>query len=149
MHPLVNIAVSAARSAGNVILKHSERVETLQVDRKQHNDFVTQVDRSAEAEIIRTIHKAYPDHAILGEESGASGDSEVRWIIDPLDGTTNFLHRIPHYAVSIGIEVRGRLEHGVIYAPALMTCIPPRAARAPCSTVAACAAASPRTSTTP
>ena len=108
MHPLVNIAVSAARSAGNVILKHSERVETLQVDRKQHNDFVTLVDRNAEAEIIRTILKAYPDHAILGEESGTSGgDSEVRWIIDPLDGTTNFLHRIPHYAVSIGIEVRG------------------------------------------
>lgn len=118
MHPLVNIAVSAARSAGNVILKHSERVETLQVDRKQHNDFVTLVDRNAEAEIIRTILKAYPDHAILGEESGSSGgDAEVRWIIDPLDGTTNFLHRIPHYAVSIGIEVRGRLEHGVIYAP--------------------------------
>lgn len=117
MHPLVNIAVSAARAAGNLILRQSERVDSLQVDRKSRNDFVTQVDRNAESEIIRTIHRAYPDHAILGEESGASGDSEVRWIIDPLDGTTNFLHRIPHYAVSIGIEVRGRLEHGVIYAP--------------------------------
>ncbi len=118
MHPLVNIAVSAARAGGNFILRHAERVETLQVDRKSHNDFVSQVDRGAEQEIVRLIRKAYPDHAILAEESGDSGTSnEVRWIIDPLDGTTNFLHRIPHYAVSIGIEVRGRLEHGVIFAP--------------------------------
>ena len=118
MHPLVNIAVSAARAGGNFILRNAERVETLQVDRKSHNDFVSQVDRGAEQEIVRLIRRAYPDHAILAEESGPSGDSaEVRWIIDPLDGTTNFLHRIPHYAVSIGIEVRGRLEHGVIFAP--------------------------------
>ncbi|ULQ45607.1 inositol monophosphatase [Flagellatimonas centrodinii] len=117
MHPLVNIAVSAARAAGNHILRHAERVESLQIERKTHNDFVSQVDRGAEMEIVRLIHKAYPDHAILAEESGEQAGSEVRWIIDPLDGTTNFLHRIPHYAVSIGIEVRGRLEHGVIYAP--------------------------------
>src|SRR3546814_4743365 len=69
------------------------------------------------SEIIRLIRKAYPHHAILAEESGASGDNEVTWIIDPLDGTTNFLHGIPHFAVSIGIQVRGKLEHGVIYAP--------------------------------
>ncbi|MFT4046707.1 MAG: inositol monophosphatase family protein [Solimonas sp.] len=120
MHPLVNIAVSAARSAGNFIMRYYERSDQLQIERKSRNDFVTQVDRGAEQEIIRLIRKAYPQHAILAEESGEStggGDSEVTWIIDPLDGTTNFLHGIPHFAVSIGVQVRGRLEHGVIYAP--------------------------------
>jgi len=75
------------------------------------------VDRGAEAEIIRHIQKAYPQHAILGEEGGQIGESDVVWIVDPLDGTTNFLHRFPHFAVSIGIQVKGRLEHGIIYAP--------------------------------
>ncbi len=117
MHPLVNIAISAARSAGNLIMRSQERVEQLQVERKTRNDFVTQIDRAAEREIIGQIQKAYPHHAILAEESGQQGDDEVVWIIDPLDGTTNFLHRFPHFAVSIGIQVRGRLEHGVIYAP--------------------------------
>ena len=117
MHPLINIAVSAARSAGNFIMRHADRVGQLQIERKGRNDFVTQVDRGAEREIINVIHKAYPQHAILGEEGGKIGDNEVVWIVDPLDGTTNFLHGFPHYAVSIGIQVRGRLEHGVIYAP--------------------------------
>jgi len=120
MHPLVNIAVSAARAAGNFIMRYYERSDQLQIERKSHNDFVSQVDRGAEQEIIRLIRKAYPHHAILAEESGESGSaeqSEVTWIIDPLDGTTNFLHGIPHFAVSIGIRVRGKLEHGVIYAP--------------------------------
>ncbi|MFP5305331.1 MAG: inositol monophosphatase family protein [Gammaproteobacteria bacterium] len=118
MHPLVNIAVMAARAAGNFIMRNFDRADQLQIERKSRNDFVTQVDRGAESEIIRTIRKAYPDHAILAEESGAHDTrSEVTWIIDPLDGTTNFLHRIPHFAVSIGIRVRDRLEHGVIYAP--------------------------------
>ena len=117
MHPLVNIAVSAARAAGNFIMRNYERADQLQVERKSFNDFVSQVDRGAEAEIIKLIHKAYPQHAILAEESGAQGDSDVCWIIDPLDGTTNFLHRLPHFAVSIGIQVKGKLEHGVIYAP--------------------------------
>jgi myo-inositol-1(or 4)-monophosphatase len=117
MHPLVNIAVSAARAAGNQIMRSLERVDQLQVERKSRNDFVTQVDRNAEREIINIIHKAYPQHAILAEEGGALGDNEVVWIIDPLDGTTNFLHGLPHFAVSIGIQYRGRLEHGVIYAP--------------------------------
>ena len=117
MHPLVNIAVSAARSAGNFIMRHLERADTLQVEHKGRNDFVTLVDRGAEAEIIRTVHKAYPNHAILGEEGGQLGENEVTWIIDPLDGTTNFLHRLPHFAVSIGIQVKGVLQHGVIYAP--------------------------------
>ena len=117
MHPLVNIAVGAARSAGNLIMRHYDRVDELHVQTKQRNDFVTEVDRSAEARIIEHIHRANPNHAILGEESGASGSDEVRWIIDPLDGTTNFLHGFPQFAVSIGIEVRGKLEHGVVYNP--------------------------------
>lgn len=117
MHPLVNIAVSAARAGGNFIMRHYERSDQLVVERKSRNDFVTQVDRGAEQEIIAIIRKAYPQHAILAEESGQQGQGDVTWIIDPLDGTTNFLHRIPHFAVSIGIQVKGRLEHGVIYAP--------------------------------
>jgi myo-inositol-1(or 4)-monophosphatase len=117
MHPLVNIAVSAARYAGNFIMRNLERVDQLQIERKGRNDFVTQVDRGAESEIIKTIRKAYPQHAVLGEEGGRDGDNEVLWIIDPLDGTTNFLHGLPHFAVSIGIQVKGKLEHGVIYAP--------------------------------
>ena len=117
MHPLVNIAVSAARYAGNFIMRNLDRVDQLQIERKGRNDFVTQVDRGAEAEIIKTIRKAYPQHAVLGEEGGQDGEHEVLWIIDPLDGTTNFLHGLPHFAVSIGIQVKGKLEHGVIYAP--------------------------------
>ena len=117
MHPLVNIAVSAARYAGNFIMRNLDRVDQIQVERKGRNDFVSQVDRGAEAEIIKTIRKAYPHHAVLGEEGGRDGDNEVLWIIDPLDGTTNFLHGLPHFAVSIGIQVKGKLEHGVIYAP--------------------------------
>jgi myo-inositol-1(or 4)-monophosphatase len=119
MQPLANIAVSAARAAGNFIMRNQERVEQLKVERKSRNDFVTQIDRGAEREIVNIIQKMYPDHAILGEEGGSQGkdNAEVTWIIDPLDGTTNFLHRLPHFAVSIGIQVRGRLEHGVIYAP--------------------------------
>ena len=117
MHPLVNIAVSAARAAGNLIMRNLDRVDQLQITRKARNDFVSEVDRNAEREIIAIIRRAYPQHAILGEEGGADGEHEVRWIIDPLDGTTNFLHRLPHFAVSIGVQVKGRLEHGVIYAP--------------------------------
>ena len=118
MQPLANIAVLAARAAGNLIMRNYDRADSLKIERKGKSDFVTQVDRGAEAEIVKIIRKHYPDHAILGEEGGASGkDAEVRWIIDPLDGTTNFLHALPHFAVSIGVQVRGRLEHGVVYAP--------------------------------
>ncbi|MGH8528988.1 MAG: inositol monophosphatase family protein [Nevskiales bacterium] len=117
MHPLMNIAVGAARAAGRVIMRELPKADQLKVTSKAANDFVSEVDRNAEATIIRHIRKAYPEHAILAEETGASGDNEVRWIIDPLDGTTNFLHGFPQFAVSIGIQVRGRLEHGVIYNP--------------------------------
>ncbi len=117
MLPLENIAVAAARAAGNFIMRNLERADQLPVSRKGRNDFVSEVDHGAEAEIVHVIHKAYPDHAILAEEGGATGKHDVTWIIDPLDGTTNFLHRFPHFAVSIGIQIKGKLEHGVIYAP--------------------------------
>ena len=119
MHPLLNIAIAAARNASKHILRLSERIDTLQIIEKQQNDFVTEVDQLAEREIIATIHKAYPDHAILAEESGKSMHSESNylWIIDPLDGTTNFLHGFPHYATSIAVQYKGRTEHAVIYDP--------------------------------
>lgn len=114
---MLNIAVRAARSAGNIIVRSLQHVEHLEVTTKGRNDFVSDVDRLAEREIINVIHKAYPDHAIIAEESGNQGDSETVWIIDPLDGTTNFLHGFPHYCVSIAVMVRGKVEHGVIYDP--------------------------------
>jgi myo-inositol-1(or 4)-monophosphatase len=117
MQPLEHIAVTAARAAGNYIMRNLERADTLQVTRKGRNDFVSEVDRGAEAEIVHTIRKAHPDHAILAEEGGADGKGDWLWIIDPLDGTTNFLHRFPHFAVSIAVQHKGKLQHGVIYAP--------------------------------
>ncbi|MGH8293874.1 MAG: inositol monophosphatase family protein, partial [Gammaproteobacteria bacterium] len=118
MHPLLNIAVTAARKAGDIIIRHVDRIDRLTVKAKEHNDFVSQVDRLAEEEIIYTIRKAHPDHAILAEESGAhAGNEEFQWIIDPLDGTTNFLHGFPVFSVSIAVKHRGRLEHAVVYDP--------------------------------
>jgi myo-inositol-1(or 4)-monophosphatase len=114
---MLNIAIGAARSAGNVIVRNLERVDRLTIGTKQRNDFVTEVDRLAEHEIIRVIHRAYPDHAILAEESGAQGDNEYEWVIDPLDGTTNFLHGFPQFAVSIALRHRGRLDQAVVYDP--------------------------------
>jgi myo-inositol-1(or 4)-monophosphatase len=118
MHPMLNIAVRAARRAGSVINRASLDGADLQVRAKQVNDFVTQVDRSAEQAVIETIRKAYPGHAFLAEESGASGQAEYEWIIDPLDGTTNFIHGFPQYAVSVALRHRGALAHGVVYDPA-------------------------------
>ncbi|MEL7045908.1 MAG: inositol monophosphatase family protein [Pseudomonadota bacterium] len=119
MEPMANIALRAARRAGDLIVRASDELERVVVRNKHVNDFVSEVDEAAEAEIIRQLQRAYPDHAILGEESGLVGDedAEYRWIIDPLDGTTNFLRGIPHYAVSIGCTHRGRLEHGVVVDP--------------------------------
>jgi len=114
---MLNIAIRAARSAGNIIIRSLQHVDHLEVTTKGRNDFVTDVDRLAEQEIINAIHKAYPDHAVLAEESGQQGDNETVWVIDPLDGTTNFLHGFPHYCVSIAVMVRGKIEHGVIYDP--------------------------------
>lgn len=117
MQPLLNIAVRAARRAGEIITRGMNRVHRLEVRAKGQNDFVTEIDVAAERDIIETIHKHYPDHAVLGEEGGSQGDSEFVWIIDPLDGTTNFLHGFPQFAVSIGVQRRGRMEHGVVYDP--------------------------------
>ncbi len=117
MHPLLNIAVRAARRAGEIIVRSLVRLESLEITSKGRNDYVSDVDRAAERDIIETIHKLYPDHAILAEESGSSGQSDTVWIIDPLDGTTNFLHGFPTFAVSIAVQQRGRLEAGVVYDP--------------------------------
>ena len=117
MHPMLNIAIRAARTAGSVIVRQAERADTLNIERKSRNDFVTAVDRQAERIIIDTIRKAYPSHSILAEESGASVGDSYEWIIDPLDGTTNYIHGFPHYAVSIAIKSRGVVEHGLVFDP--------------------------------
>jgi len=117
MHPTLNIAVRAARSAGNVIIRNLGRLDSLSVHTKDRNDFVTEVDKQAEQEIIYILHKAFPDHSILAEESGAHQGNDYQWIIDPLDGTTNFLHGFPQFAVSIALRHKGRLEQGVVYDP--------------------------------
>lgn len=120
MHPLLNVADKAARRAGDIILRGLARRDLLSIEEKDRNDFVTDIDKKAEKDIIETIRKHYPHHAILGEESGnieASGYDDIQWIIDPLDGTTNFIHGFPHFAVSIAIRVKGRIEHGLIYDP--------------------------------
>jgi myo-inositol-1(or 4)-monophosphatase len=117
VQPLLNIAVRAARRAGEVIIRSLNRLESLTVTAKGRNDFVTEVDHAAEAEIIAIIRRHYPQHAFLAEESGSTGEHETVWIIDPLDGTTNFLHGFPVFAVSIACQTKGRLEHAVIYDP--------------------------------
>ena len=119
MEPMINIALRAARKAGENIVRASDDLERFEVKAKGVNNFVTEVDINAEQEIIYQLQKAYPDHAILGEESGLNGseDAEYRWIIDPLDGTTNFIRGIPHYAVSIACMYRGKLEHAVVLDP--------------------------------
>ena len=117
MHPMLSIAVRAARRAGSVINRAALAGGGLQGRSKRANDFVTEVDKAAEAAILEVVRKAYPAHAILAEESGASGEGEFRWVIDPLDGTTNFIHGFPQYCVSIGVEHKGALEHAVVYDP--------------------------------
>ena len=118
MHPILNIAVRAARRAGSLINRAALEGGALEVRSKRANDFVTQVDRAAEQAIVETVRKAYPEHGLLCEESGASGaDAEVVWIIDPLDGTTNFIHGFPQYCVSIAVKSRGALAHAVVYDP--------------------------------
>jgi len=117
MNPMLNIAVRAARDAGKLIVRYMDRVDRLPVVTKEKNDFVTEVDQSAEKLIISTLKQAFPDHSILAEESGTSGESEYQWIIDPLDGTTNFLHGFPQFAVSIALKHKNKLTLGVVYDP--------------------------------
>lgn len=117
MHPMLNIAIKAARRAGDIILRYSDRLDRINIERKGPSDFVSEVDHMAESEIIDILHAAYPDHAILAEESGLQGEGEYKWVIDPLDGTTNYLHGFPHYAVSIALMYKGELDQGVVYDP--------------------------------
>src|SRR4051794_16340553 len=117
MHPMVNTAVKAARRAGNIINRASQNLDILAVSEKAVHDYVSEVDREAEQAIIKMLLDAYPSHSILAEESGASGKSEYQWIIDPLDGTTNFLHGFPQYAVSIALAHKGVMNQAVVYDP--------------------------------
>ena len=118
MQPMANIALRAARKAGDFMLRAMDRPEEFDIETKAPNDFVSNIDKTAEAIIVDQIRETYPDHAIIGEEFGAkSGNSEFTWIIDPLDGTLNFLQGIPHFAISIGIMKGRHHEHGIIYDP--------------------------------
>lgn len=117
---MLNTAVRAARNAGNLINRYVDRIDSLNVSQKQPNDFVTEVDKLSEQEIIGTLTEAYPGCAIHAEESGrhnAGNDDKPVWIIDPLDGTTNFIHGVPQFAISIGMQAAGHLQVGVIYDP--------------------------------
>ncbi|MEO6798529.1 MAG: inositol monophosphatase family protein [Rhodanobacter sp.] len=115
--PHVTIAARAARSAGNVILRYMNRIDGLNVVEKQQWDFVSEVDKLAEAEIIKELRRAYPDHAILAEESGQTGKGPLTWVIDPLDGTHNYLRGIPHFSVSIALLDKGVPIHAVVFDP--------------------------------
>tara|TARA_B100001093_G_scaffold291779_1_gene278524 strand:- start:103 stop:906 length:804 start_codon:yes stop_codon:yes gene_type:complete len=119
MQPMCTIALRAARISGEMIVKAADNLDLVKIDEKGRNDFVTEVDRASEQSIIYHLSKAHPDHKFRGEESGYSGnqESDVEWIIDPLDGTTNFVRGIPHVAVSIACCVSGRLEHAVVLEP--------------------------------
>jgi myo-inositol-1(or 4)-monophosphatase len=117
MNALQNVAVMAARRGGNVLIRHLNKLEKMNVEKKGHNDFVSDADRAAESAVIEVILKHYPDHAILAEESGVHGESDTVWIIDPLDGTTNFLHGFPQFCVSVGVQVNGRTEAAAVYDP--------------------------------
>ncbi len=118
MHPTLNIAVRAARAAGDIILRYHNQVDLLTIENKSINDLVSEVDKTAEKAIIKEINKAFPKHSILAEESGKTlGDEDFLWIIDPLDGTANFLHGFPQYAVSIALLEKGTTTHAVIYDP--------------------------------
>ena len=117
MSPMLSIAVKAARRAGSLINRATQDLDLITVERKGVSDYVSEVDRMAERAIVETLLEAYPDHAILAEEGGAHGQSDYLWIIDPLDGTTNFLHGFPQFAVSIGLQIKGVLNLAVIYDP--------------------------------
>ena len=119
MQAMLNIALQAARAAGVLIVRASDRLDRVKVETKGQHDYVTEVDRDAESIIIQHLRKAYPDHTIISEEFGVQTgkDTDSVWIIDPLDGTTNFIRGIPHYAVSIGFRYKGRMEHAVVFDP--------------------------------
>jgi len=117
MHAMVNVAIKAARRAGDIMIRQLNRLDTLKVSEKGRNEFVTDVDHRAEEAVVEIIRDFYPDHAILAEERGREGEHEFEWIIDPLDGTTNYIHGFPTFAVSIAVRHGKTIEHGVVYDP--------------------------------
>jgi myo-inositol-1(or 4)-monophosphatase len=120
MDPLLNIAIDAARNAGKIILRYIDRVDSIRIDQKSRHDFVTEVDKASEQTIIQIIQKKYPNHRIIAEESGLiekDKHADVTWIIDPLDGTTNYIHGFPQFSVSIAVRFKDQLQQGVIYDP--------------------------------
>jgi myo-inositol-1(or 4)-monophosphatase len=120
MDPLLSIAIDAARNAGKVIMRYIDRVDSIRIDQKSRHDFVTEVDKSSEQTIIQIIQKKYPNHRIIAEESGLiekDKHADVTWIIDPLDGTTNYIHGFPQVSVSIAVRFKDHLQQGVIYDP--------------------------------
>ena len=119
MEPMVNIALRAARKAGDLILRATKRIDLVRIDEKSRNDFVTDIDYAAEKEIIYHLRKAFPAHTIVSEEAGLleGEDSDYQWIMDPLDGTTNFIHGVPHFGVSIACKHKDKIEHAVIVDP--------------------------------
>lgn len=117
MHPFVNTAVRAVRSAANVIMRGYRRLDLVKVRRKDTKDFATDIDEESEETIIHILRTAYPSHSFLSEECGKQGHDEHQWIIDPLDGTINFMHGLPHFCISVALSFRGRIEHAVIYDP--------------------------------
>jgi myo-inositol-1(or 4)-monophosphatase len=118
MHPMLNTAVKAARKAGAIITRASHDIDKLNVQSKRQNDFVSEVDHAAEEALISVLHEAYPTHGFIGEESGEkNSDAEFVWVIDPLDGTTNFLHGFPQYCISIGLLHKGVPNQAVVYDP--------------------------------
>ncbi|MFC4701903.1 inositol monophosphatase family protein [Glaciecola siphonariae] len=118
MHPMLNIAVRAARAAGSIIARGFENRDDLNIEKKGLNDFVTKIDKEAETAIIGKIQDAYPDHSFIGEEGGSiSNNPDYVWVIDPLDGTTNFIKGIPHFAVSIALLHKGKLDQAVVFDP--------------------------------
>ncbi len=123
MQPLLNIAISAARQAGDIIVRHMEQLDRIKITAKSSQEYFSEVDVKAEQAIISVIHKAYPEHGIIAEESGVQNEgAESVWIIDPLDGTSNYLHGFPFFSVSIALRVKNRIEHGVVYDPLRHEC---------------------------
>jgi len=117
MNPMLNIAKKAAREGGKILLRYFDRRDQLTITSKSKNEFVSEVDRAAEQTIVEVLRRAYPDHGILGEEGGRRAGNDFEWVIDPLDGTTNYLHGFPLFSVSIGLRHKGGLECGVVYDP--------------------------------
>jgi myo-inositol-1(or 4)-monophosphatase len=117
MQPMLNIAVKAALNAGKIITRSFERLPDQSVIRKNEHDFVTTIERAAEESIVELLQKSYPDHAIVSEETGGDFDAEYTWLVDPLDGTINYIHGFPHFCVSLALLHKQRIAHSVVYDP--------------------------------